>query len=152
MAILFGLYVNQKFLGTWWRPKTASQLPNKMHTPGLLHRTPNKAVIYSSQSRKVHKVCWQNSTRTAYRHYLPTGQTRKQSQVLCQLRTGICRFNSYLAKIQAVESVLKQAVCTLQYTWNEKRNLFGAHKLGMDAGVKTTSRRMCVCTIHTRAN
>ena len=33
------------------------------------------------------------------------GRTKKQSQILCQLRTGISRLNSYLAKIQAVDSV-----------------------------------------------
>ena len=32
------------------------------------------------------------------------GRTKKHSQILCQLRTGIRRLNSYLAKIQAVES------------------------------------------------
>ena len=32
------------------------------------------------------------------------GRTKKQSQILCQLLTGICRLNSYLAKIQAVDS------------------------------------------------
>ena len=32
------------------------------------------------------------------------GRTIKQSQILCQLRTGICRLNSYLAKIQAADS------------------------------------------------
>lgn len=32
------------------------------------------------------------------------GRTKKQSQILCQLRTGICRLNSYLAQIQAVDS------------------------------------------------
>lgn len=32
------------------------------------------------------------------------GRTKKQSQTLCQLRTGICRLKSYLAKIQAVDS------------------------------------------------
>lgn len=32
------------------------------------------------------------------------GRPKKQSQILCQLRTGICRLNSYLAKIQAVDS------------------------------------------------
>ena len=39
------------------------------------------------------------------------GRTKKQSQILCQLRTGICRLNSYLAKIQAVES--DQCRCNL---------------------------------------
>ena len=29
---------------------------------------------------------------------------KKQSQILCQLRIGICRLNSYLAKIQAADS------------------------------------------------
>lgn len=43
------------------------------------------------------------------KHYQDTdiiynGRTKKQSQILCQLRTGICRLNSYLAKIQAVDS------------------------------------------------
>ena len=33
-----------------------------------------------------------------------SGRTKKYSQILCQLRTGICRLNSYLAKIQAVDS------------------------------------------------
>ena len=33
-----------------------------------------------------------------------SGRTKKYSQILCQLRTGICRLNSYLAKIHAVES------------------------------------------------
>ena len=32
------------------------------------------------------------------------GRSKKQSQILCQLRTGISRLKSYLAKIQAVES------------------------------------------------
>ncbi len=35
---------------------------------------------------------------------LYNGRTKKHSQILSQLRTGICRLNSYLAKIQAVES------------------------------------------------
>lgn len=33
------------------------------------------------------------------------GRTKKQSQILCQLYTGISRLNLYLAKIQAVDSV-----------------------------------------------
>ena len=37
------------------------------------------------------------------------GRTKKQSQILCQLRTGICRLNSYLAKIQAAH--LGQCQC-----------------------------------------
>ncbi len=32
------------------------------------------------------------------------GRNRKQSKILCQLRTGIWRLNSYLSKIQAVDS------------------------------------------------
>lgn len=35
---------------------------------------------------------------------LYNGRKKKHSQILCQLRTGICRLNPYLAKIQAVES------------------------------------------------
>lgn len=31
-------------------------------------------------------------------------QTRKQSQILCQLRIEICRLNLYIAKIQATDS------------------------------------------------
>lgn len=32
------------------------------------------------------------------------GRTKKQSQILCQLHTGICRLNSNLAKLQAADS------------------------------------------------
>lgn len=32
------------------------------------------------------------------------GRNKKQSQTLCQLRTGICRLNLYLSKIQAADS------------------------------------------------
>ena len=40
-----------------------------------------------------------------YTDAIYNGRTKKQSQILCQLRTGIFRLNSYLAKIQAVDSV-----------------------------------------------
>lgn len=39
-----------------------------------------------------------------YTTSLYNGRTKKHSQILCQLRTGICRLNSYLARIQAVDS------------------------------------------------
>lgn len=40
-----------------------------------------------------------NHTRLLY-----NGKCKSQARILCQLQTGICRLNSYLAKIQATES------------------------------------------------
>ena len=35
---------------------------------------------------------------------LYNGKSKSHARLLCQLRTGICRLNSYLSKIQAAES------------------------------------------------
>ncbi len=45
---------------------------------------------------------------------LYNGRTKKQSQILFQLRTEISRLNSYLAKIQALDSDQCQCKCDIE--------------------------------------
>lgn len=92
-------------LDCWWKSR-------KRREPNVIQRylwnfsrnepIPESDFIKAKEGRFIKS--YDKALPGKHTNILYNGRTKKQSQILCQLRTGISRLNSYLANIQAVHS------------------------------------------------